>query len=202
MDRRIVLVGGAVVAAAAIVLAIKLRGATDALPGSRGPAPEPTIIEQGTPSRAGQGGTPSSSETVSETVTEPARVRDHRTGDRVAYDPDARTGEKRTAQRLPADLVHTLSKQLEAAMVECTTRVAADARGPKPGVTGAVFVDVADGSLQVSETAIELRDLLGDAAVTAKECIQARWVGQTTPAPGAVATTHYEISVVFAVPSR
>lgn len=197
MDRRIVLAGGAVVAVAAIVLTIKLRGSNDAPTVSREPTPEPTIVERGTP-RAGQGGTPS----VVETVTETSRVRDHRTGDRVAYDPDARTGEKRTAQRLPPDLVHTLSKQLEAAMVECTAAITADARGPQPGVTGSVFVDVAGGSLQVTETAIELRDLTGDTAVTAKECIQARWVGQTTPAPDAVSATHYEISVVFAVRSR
>lgn len=200
MDRRLVLAGGAVVAVAAIVLAIKLRPSADVPSPSRAPTPEPTIVERGTPS-LGQGGSPSGSETVTETsqATATSQVRDHRTGDRVAYDPDARTGEKRTAQRLPPDLVHTLSKQLEAVMVECTTEIAADARGPAPGVTGSVFVDVGGGSLQVTETAIELRDLTGASAVTAKACMQARWVGQTTPAPDAVSATHYEISIVFAV---
>ncbi len=199
MERKVVVVGAAVVAVAA--LAIKLRS-SDA-PSSRAPTPEPTIVERGT-ARVGQGGEKGAGPfweegTPAVAETETSRVRDHRSGDRVAYDPDARTGEKRTAQRLPPDLVHTLSTQLEAVMVECTAPLTADARGTKPGVTGVVFVDVADGSLQVTETAIELRDLTGGVAVTAKECIQARWVGQTTPAPDGVSATHYEISIVLAV---
>lgn len=201
MDRRIVLAGGAIVAAATIVLAVKLRASDPSVSRARTPEPEPepVVVDRSRPHlEARQPGTPS----ISETVTETSRVRDHRTGDRVAYDPEARTGEKRTAQRLPPELVHSLSKQLEAAMVECTAAIPADARGPRPGVSGSVFVDVAGGSLQVTETAIELRDLAGEAAATAKQCMAARWVGQTVPASDGVAATHYEISVVFAVSSR
>jgi hypothetical protein len=201
MDRRIVLASGAIVAAAAIVLAVKVRSSDPPSP-ARGPTPEPTVVERERPHlESRQPGTPGGAEPVSETVTETSRVRDHRTGDRVPYDPSAR-GAKRTAQRLPPELVHALSKQLEAAMAECTAAIPAESRGPAPGVTGSVFVDVAGGSLQVTETAIELRDLTGDAATAAKRCIEARWVGQTAPASDGVAATHYEISVVFAVSSR
>lgn len=189
--------GGALVAAATIVLAVKLRA--DDIPPPRDSTPAPVIADRERPhlTEAGQGGPPR----VAETVTETSHVRDHR-GDRTAYDPEARTGEKRTAQRLPPELVHMLSKQLEAVMAECTAAVPTESRGPRPRVSGSVFVDVGGGSLQVTETAIELRDLTGDAATAAKQCLEARWVGQTTPASDAVSAAHYEITVVFAVGSR
>lgn len=190
--RPIIAVAAALVVVAAIVLGIELSSSSSEPSTTRTPdrPTDPTIGERPRPALAdqepGQGGTP---------TTEPrrSRLRDHRDTS-GPYDPAGRT-ENRTAQRLSPDLVRSLSAQLEAVMLECTTT---STRGPAPVVNGTVFVDVAGGALQVTEASIELRDL-DDAA---KQCMQARWVGQTAPAPQGVSATHYEISVVFAVPSR
>lgn len=190
--RQLIVAAAALVVVAVIALAIKLSSSSETSTSRRTPDPasDPTIGERPRPTLAsdepGQGGTPTTEPTRS-------RLRDHRDTS-GPYDPAART-ENRTAQRLSPDLVRSLSAQLEAVMLECT---ATSTRGPTPVVNGTVFVDVAGGALQVTEASIELRDL-DDAA---KQCMQSRWVGQTAPAPEGVAATHYEISVVFAVPSR
>lgn len=200
MDRRLVIGLGGVVAAGIIVLAAVLHFRTADVPervrgttiGSAEPPPAtgaPRTSDPAAPRLADE-------DPPAEPAARGAEVRDHRSGERVPYTPRARIGETRTAPRLPPALVHAISKQLEAAMAECTAAIPADPQGNRPKLAGTVFVDVARDRLVVTE--VVLREL--DATV--RSCIEGRWLGQSISAEGAADTTHYEISVVFAVGSR
>lgn len=201
MDRRLVIGLGGVVAAGIIVLAVVLHSRTAGEPerargatiGSAEPPAAtgaPRTSDPAAPRLADEDPRPA------EPAARGAEVRDHRSGERVPYTPRARIGEARTAPRLPPALVHAISKQLEAAMAECTAAIPADPQGNRPKLAGTVFVDVARDRLVVTE--VVLREL--DATV--RSCIEGRWLGQSISAEGAAETTHYEISVVFAVGSR
>ena len=101
---------------------------------------------------------------------------------------------------MPPQLVHDLSGKLKEAMTDCAAAIPAEARGSRPGVAGAVFVEVVGETLIVKETSLALRDVTGDAAESAKRCLEQSWVGQSTPARATPETSRYEITVAFALP--
>jgi hypothetical protein len=197
MPRRIAFaIATVVVVTAAIVLVLKLRSSD---PASSTPDPARTPREDRSASSArSEPRLPSTPSEAGSSTTTPTgdKIRDHRDTPMPYEGRDA----ERTQARLPPTLVRAISKQLEAQMVECTRAIPAEARA-KAKVTGSVFVDVAAGTLTVTEAAVELTGVTGDAA-TAKQCMQTNWVGQSTSADDAVSASHYEISVVFSVPSR
>lgn len=200
MDRRLVLVGSSVLAAA-ILLVLKLRA--DDKPARRDNPEIPVTTSRESPhlpardraEGAGQAGTP----TVTETLVDGARVRDHRGGEQVPYQPRTREPDEAHGVRLPSQLVHDISDKLKAAMVECAAAIPAEARGPRPKIEGSIFVDVTAGQLMVKEAAIELRDVTGEITAS-KQCLERKWIGQSTPAGDTPETSHYAITVVFAVP--
>ncbi len=184
--------------AAAIALVIKLRA--DDVPARRD-TPEPTTRTREAPRLPERDRTVAEDRptVVTETVVNGARVRDHRGGEQVPYQPRSRDPVDAHGVRLPSQLVHDLSDKLKSAMTECTTAIPAEARGGRPRIEGSIFVDVTGGQVMVKEAAIELRDVTGDVAA-AKQCLERKWIGQTTPAGDTADTSHYAISVVFAVP--
>ncbi len=211
MDRRpsrwLLLAGAAVVLGGAILLVWAMRrgdegerrdgtiATTPRSPTADRPSVTDRPVLPDRSERAGREGTP----VVSESFVDGAQVRDHRTGARVPYEGRPRDGGVRT-ERLPPELVHDLSGKLKEAMTDCAAAIPAEARGSRPGVAGAVFVEVVGETLIVKETSLALRDVTGDAAESAKRCLEQSWVGQSIPARAAPETSRYEITVAFALP--
>lgn len=201
MARRLLLVGGGAALVAAILLVIKLRG--DDRPRGIHPDTTPTTgtdrASPRLPEREGAGSVQEGTPTVTERVVDGARVRDHRTGEQPPYQPRPKRSDDAHGTRLPAQLVHDISDKLKVAMAGCTAAIPPEARGPKPHAEGQIFVDVAGGQLTVKEAAIDLRNVSGE-ITAAKQCLERSWIGQSTPAGDTPETSHYAISVVFAVP--
>jgi len=203
MDRRILVAGAAGVLALAVVLLVALRDDHPTL------ARTTEVTESPTPTPTQRERPPSLSTDADPPVVtgaEPGgtRIRDHRTGERSLYQPRPRTVDTVHTvhkDRLPAALVHDISDGMKTVMAACTAAIPADGRGPTPRVEGAVFVDVTNGQLTIKETSIVLRDLTGDPSATAQRCIEARWVGLSTPAGTTPETSDYAIRVLFAVAS-
>lgn len=202
---RWLILGGAVVIAICVLLIVKLSGGSGATSrrtaepaGDAGSAsdsrtrrrPRPAIGEE----PVARPDTP-----VRETTIDGVLVRDHRKGDHplpelpiTAHPPDRR--------RIPPAVVQDVSARLQAVMKDCTSAIPADARGQKPRLEGVVFVDVKGGELAVTEATVQLRDVTGDVAA-AKACIEQKAVGQTTAAKDVEDTTHYSITLSFAIPA-
>jgi hypothetical protein len=136
---------------------------------------------------------------VRETIVNGVTVRDHRKGDRPLPDlPIAPRPADR--KRIPSSVVQDVSTKVQAAMKDCASAIPADARGQKPRLEGVVFVDIKGGELSVTEATVSLRDVSGDVAAV-KACIEQKSVGHTIAAKDVEDTTHYSITLSYALPA-
>lgn len=201
---RWLVVGGAVVVAIIVLLVWKFSGDSGATPRRTADPqvapdatgsdrtrrrPRPADVELARPSD-----TP-----VRETVIDGVTIRDHRKGDRPLPDlPIASHPADR--KRIPSHVVHDVSAKVQDAMKDCASAIPADARGQKPRLEGVVFVDIKSGELSVTEATVQLRDVSGDVAAV-KSCIEQKSVGHTIAAKDVEDTTHYSISLSYALPA-
>jgi hypothetical protein len=201
MDRRYVWLVGVGVVGIAVMLAVRFYAGcgtsetarteiTPATPTTRRAERHPSLPDE---PRDRAAGTP----VTRETVTDTARIRDHRAEPGPVQGGTPRPPDTR---KIPAQVVHDLSLALQAALADCAALIPETARGSRPKAEGVVRVDVAGGALKVTEASVQLRDVHGDANA-AKQCLEQKWVGQATPAVGAEDTTGYSITVTFALPS-
>jgi hypothetical protein len=138
-------------------------------------------------------------EPVRETIVNGVTVRDHRKGDRPLPElPIAPRPADR--KRIPSSVVQDVSTKVQAAMKDCASAIPADARGQKPRLEGVVFVDIKGGELSVTEATVQLRDVSGDVAAV-KACIEQKSVGHTIAAKDVEDTTHYSITLSYALPA-
>jgi cytoskeletal protein RodZ len=201
MDRRALLAVAGIVLVAAVILANQLRGR--ASPTADHTAATPTASSSSDPERPAlpDQKQPEGTPVVAETTVDGVRIRDHRTGGEAQpFQP--RTPDRATrAQRLPPELVHQINGKLQVMLAACTGAIPTEARSPRSRVGGTIQVDIVAGVLQVTEANVQLLNVEGETAQTAKQCLEQKWIGQSTAATGTADTTRYPITISFALPA-
>jgi len=212
MTGRVVLIGGGIILAVAIFLILKVRGGDDAAarptadpvaetsdPGASGGDPaaehhdpaQPALPEAG----SGQNPTP----VVRETMIDGVRVRDHRIGRHSDLDkllpPNIHP---RNGQRLPSPLVQKVVAKLQDVLKECARSIPADAKSANSKLDGKVFVDVAQGTLKVTEAKVKVENVEADTAELV-QCFESKAISQSVPSGDVEDTTHYGVSLLFHV---
>ncbi len=214
MTGRVVLIGGGIILAVAIFLILKVHGGGDdaaarpttepATDNSSDPVAsnDPPVTEHHDPSKpelpeAGSDRTPTP--VVRETVIDGVRVRDHRIGKHADLDkllpPNIHP---RNSQRLPSQLVQKAIAKLQTVLKDCASALPAGAKSADSKLDGKVFVDVAQGTLQVTEAKVKIENVEGDTAELV-QCFESKAVGQSVPSGDVEDTTHYGVSLLFHV---
>lgn len=129
-------------------------------------------------------------------------VRDHRAGDNKPLDvpPNVHPPEGRL---IPSTLTHAISQKVKAVIKDCVASLPREGRADKPRVEGQILIGIKDKSLAVTQSTIQMRGLDAlDATVvdSAKQCIESRAVGQSTPAPDEADLESYTINLSFTIP--
>jgi hypothetical protein len=126
------------------------------------------------------------------------RVRDHRAGDSEPLDipPNVHPAEGRV---LPSTLTHEIGQKVKAVVMDCTASLPKDARGDRPRVEGQIEVAIKDKKMTITKATMQLRDVIGDAALPTKQCVEAKSVGLANAAPDQADLESYSINVTFAI---
>jgi hypothetical protein len=127
------------------------------------------------------------------------RVRDHREGDNKPLDipPNVHPAEGPT---IPSSLTHEVAQKVKAVMLDCTKSLPADARGDKPRVEGQILINIKDHKVTITKSTMQLRNVTGESVEPTKQCIEAKSIGITNPAPEQTDIESYSINVSFAIP--
>jgi len=216
MNRTLLVIGGALVAIAGLVLWLLMR--EDARPDTSGSAARPpadpaapaadqrtaraerTHENHPTVTATETTATPTTNDTgeVKEYEVNGVKIRDHRKGDHAAPDlpPNIHPLEGR---RLPPTVTADISTKLQAVLKECAANVPVEARGVKPRLEGTIFVSIKDHQLKVTQSTAQLRDVVGASVEPTKRCFEEKSVGLTTTAADEADLDGYSISVTYAL---
>lgn len=211
MNRRVILIGAAVLLVVAIILLIKIRS-TDSVAEPRTSEPvattttttgsgkvrrdhAPAIPEATDPGERPDG---AGSNDYVETVIDGVRVRDHRKNKKpIDLPPNIHRPDQK---KLPSTLVFDVSSKLQPVLKECAKgQVPKEARGAKPRLEATIFVDIKGGNLTVTEATAQIRDVTSDTAAI-KQCFEQKSVNQGVPSGATEDTTHYSISLTYVIP--
>lgn len=144
---------------------------------------------------------PAAGENPREYAVGDVTVRDHRAGDNKPLDvpPNVHPPEGRL---IPSSLTHAISQKVKAVMKDCVASLPREGRGTKPRLEGQILIGIKDKSLSVTKSTIQMRDLDAlDATVVdaAKQCVESRAIGQSTPAPDEADLESYTINLSFTI---
>lgn len=133
-----------------------------------------------------------------ETVINGVRVRDHRKNpsDPIDLPPNVRPPD---ARKLPPELTREISNRLLPVVTECAASVPREARGTSPRVEGVVAISIKDKQVAVTESTVQLRDVVGASVDPTKQCLEQKMVGVTLPAGEQADLDRYTIHVSFAI---
>ncbi len=218
MNRRVILALGAVaVLAALLVLFFKLREAgkasanaqsTPATTASTEPATQPpretpkVVADSNRPGAPvvspAQGRSDPPDEGVKEVTINGMRIRDHRKGEHAPIDlpPNIHAPDSR---KISSTLTAAISEKLQAVMSECAVNVPSEARGPKPKLEGTVTIGIKDHQAKITQSTMQLRDVVGASVDPTKQCIEQKSLGLTTAATDETDLESYTISITFAL---
>jgi hypothetical protein len=211
MNRVLLAIGAAAVAAMIVVLWLALRtdsgasastqksGANEpATPGSSAPdrSARPTVTPSVEPRGSGQAGTGTDEPTTY--AVGDVEVRDHRTGNHAPIDlpPNVHPAD---THRISSKIVNDLSLQIQAVMKQCAVEIPPEARGDKPRLEGTIFIAIKGEQAKITDAAMQLRNVVGASVEPTKQCIMQKSVGITATATGEPETEKYTISVSFAL---
>jgi hypothetical protein len=218
MNRRVLLAIAAVaVLAAAVILYLKLRDTSGAAaePVASTPtptpvptpvAPLPSAVATRDPARpaapivtpGAERGTGSPDDTVQEVTINGVRIRDHRKGDHPPVDLPPNIHAPDTRKISPV-LTNDISQKLQAVMSECAANVPSEARGARPRLEGTISIAIKDHQAHVTQSTMQLRDVVGASVDPTKQCIEQKSLGITTPAGDETDVASYSISIAFAL---
>ena len=209
MSRNALVIGGLVLAAAAVALYFLVLDGGEGSSGASAPAtpigtppPEVTASPGTAPTLPG-GGTAPTLPTETEHRTEYAvgdiQVRDHRTGNHAPLDipPNVHPAEVR---EIPSTLTHDIAQKVKAVMLECTQQVPREARGEKPRLEGQILIAIKDHKVTITKATMQLRRIEGASVDPTKQCIEGKSVGIETGAPDQDDLESYSINLTFAIP--
>ena len=214
MNRTLLVIGGALVAIAGLVLVLLMRDDTrpDTTGSAQPPADPATPAADPRTARAERTHANHPTVTATQTTQTPTtndgevkeyevngvKIRDHRKGDHAAPDlpPNIHPLEGR---RLPATITADISTKLQAVLKECAANVPAEARGVKPRLDGTIFVSIKDHQLKITQSTAQLRDVVGASVEPTKRCFEEKSVGLTTTAGDEADLDGYSISITYAI---
>jgi hypothetical protein len=164
--------------------------------GSSAAAPTVTATERGERPALPE---PAPGQSPKDYVVGDIRVRDHRAGDSEPLDipPNVHPAEGRA---LPSTLTHEIAQKVKAVVMACTASLPEDARGGRPRVEGQIEVAIKGGQMTITKSTMQLREVIGDAALTTKQCVETKSIGLANPAPDQADLDRYSINVTFAIP--
>lgn len=137
-------------------------------------------------------------ERVKEYAANGAIIRDHRTGTHapIDLDPNARPP---NARKIDPTLTKAVADRVRVAMHDCVVAMPESARGEKPRLEGSINIAIKDKQISIVKTAINLRDVVGDAAEATRQCIEQKAMAITQPAGDEQDLPSYDINLSFAL---
>jgi hypothetical protein len=214
VNKAALVIGGIAVAIIAVVLWVVIKNAGSDLPaGSSSASPNPTSkmvadrdqstshVSPALPgSTAPQLGSATSDLANQYTTECGVHVRDHRDGS-AQRAPDVPPNiHTENSRKIPPELTQAISQQVKAVMMQCVRDLPRDARGAGPRLEGQLVVGVKAGKLSITSTSMQLRDIVGAAAETTRQCIEQRSVGLSAASPDQADLDGYTINISFAIP--
>lgn len=208
MNRKLLVFGGLIVAALAVLL-FELHGGSEKAPVEHAAAPAPTETASASASPATPSAAPSLPSTApADDGSDPGareysvggmQVRDHRSGDPQKLDlpPNVHAPDTR---RLPSTLVSAVTAQLTDQLKACAAGLASDPSGARPRLEGQITVAIKDHQLSITGAMMQPRNMADDAGAQLKQCMEQKAVGLTTPAADEDDLAAYTIRLSYAVP--
>lgn len=167
--------------------------------GSNAPVVTPRGQPRGTTPGDPAGGSGSGAGPGSSYVVGDIRVRDHRAGGGPPMDipPSIHTPE---GPRIDSSLTDAIGQQVRLTMFECAKSTSRDGRGERPRVDGQIVINVKANQLAVASAIMQPRDLSEAATTSIKQCMEAKIVGMTAPAPNQADLDSYSINMSLSIP--
>lgn len=125
--------------------------------------------------------------------------RDHRTGNRAAFEPSSDLPQPGNARKLQTATTKAVADRVRDAVHDCAKSVPAAARGADPRLEGALNIAVKDGQVSVNRADLVVKDVTGDPGETVRKCIVDRSKAITQAAPDEMDVESYDITVSFAL---
>jgi hypothetical protein len=162
--------------------------------GARGPR-----LPQGSDGEQGRRRRNSADPSVTETIVNGVRVRDHRQ-DRskpiVLHDPPPSS----RSRRIDAKVTAEVNDRLLPGVRECGAAVPPEARSDKPRVQGQVLLAVKDRRLSLTAATIEITGVVGASLEIAKQCIQQKALAVTVPQVDEEDLESYPLQISYTLP--
>jgi hypothetical protein len=208
MNRKLVLLFGAIITVVAIRLALVLlrpdHPANDAV--TRAPAPStPLVTRPVIPSSTGSaasgsdsGSSASADDAPSEYTVGGVRIRDHRAGTHAPIDVPPAIHVP-GGYKVPSQLTSELSKLVSAAVHECSAAVPSDARGARPRIEGQIIIAIKDGRATITSAVLPARDVADSASAALRQCVEQRAIGSMTPSGNEPDIDRYQITLSLRV---
>jgi len=127
------------------------------------------------------------------------RVRDHRTGEHPRFDVPPVIHAPR-GRKIPPQLASDIARKVRSAVAACAPNVPAEARAAKPRIEGEVTIAIKNQQASITSIAVQLRDVVGVAADAAKQCVEQKSVGLSTPSGDEPDLDGYGITLSLRLP--
>lgn len=210
MNRRVLLIFGAIAVAAAVVilfLALDADSDTDTTAGGTSETTTASASDQVTPSLDGtkpvrrprRDDATSDRPPPKEYIVDGRRIRDHRTGDHPPPEPRQPAVDPNNGRKLAIPVTKAIGGKFQEVFRECSKLIPKEARGGKPKLVGSLFVAIKDQQLTITGSDVKLNDVTGDSVAAAKQCIEQKAVGVSTGAASEADVDRFTISLDLSV---
>lgn len=156
-----------------------------------GPAGRPTLPQTGSSGLE-------LPEKVKEYAANGAIIRDHRTGARGTFEPGANIAPPNGRKLEPA-LTKAVADRVRDVMHDCVKSLPPEARGEKPRLEGAINIAIKAKQVSINRADLRVKDVIGDAAETTKQCILQKAMSITQAAGDEADMDSYDINLSFAL---
>jgi hypothetical protein len=208
MNRRVLLVFGAIaVAAAFIILFLAINaGEGDATAGGTTDTTTASASDQVAPSLDGTKPRPRRANDATsdrpppkEYIVDGQRIRDHRKGDHPPPEPRQPAVDPNNGRKLAIPVTKAIGGKFQDVFRECSKLIPKEARGGKPKLVGSLFVAIKDQQVTITGTDVKLNDVTGDTVAAAKHCIEQKAVGVSTAAANEADTDRFTIALNLSI---
>jgi hypothetical protein len=167
-----------------------------------GTAPvSPTVaVTQTAPSRSAPPALPASSDaSASEYTIGGVRIRDHRSGERVAVDIPP-TIHPPGGRKIPSQLSSDIAQRLRAVLAECAASVPPEARGATSRLEGQILIAIKNQQATVTGATYQPRDVASAAQGAIKQCMEQKSIGVAAPSGAEPDLEGYGIALSLRMP--
>lgn len=165
--------------------------------GFAGPGHGPAQVPGRTPSVPAGSDSADLPDKVREYAANGAIIRDHRTGAHGPIEVDPQAAPANTTRKIKTELTKAVADKVRDVMHECVATLPQTARGERPRLEGTINIAIKDKVISVTKSDLAVKDVIGDAAATTRDCIAKKSLTVTQAAGDEQDLPSYDINLSF-----